>query len=1000
MFALIALLLFGGTHIHGLPIDSLGIKAHAETKWYSYTNKETGFYFGEVHGINDAPYQGWTVYDNPVLKDYSISVNGKPLDRSDAQITIYPGRLVRKYKSGVTETFTLLDHVNAFLVQLKAPRFSSVGFRILFNSSNPKDFALTHGEPAVVENKSVPPNNFGRWVAVAGFKLSSKEDEQIIGQFASPAVFKTNGKEVSIVVACGKTKIEAERTALEALRNRTELVAKRKKRMQEVLNGSYVKTSSETFDKALAWAKLSLNALITNQGMRGIWAGLPWFNDYWGRDSFISLPGATLWLGDFKTAREILLDFAAKQDTDSTSTNYGRIPNLITPKETVYNTADGTPWFVNAVFLYYSMTGDRNFLFTIFPAIRRAFDGTVKYHMDKDGFLTHGDQETWMDAVGPDGPYTPRGNRAVDVQSLWLKQLLVTRFLSKYAGDIKLGDEATYLAKLLIKSFEEKFIDTNAGYLYDHLNANGVPDTTLRPNQLFALWMVADPSLRAEILKTIVEKLTYPWGVASLYQGDPNFHPFHHDEPYYVPDAAYHNGTVWVWLTGQLVSNLAYVMAQDFAFKSTMFLSNEILDGKTAGTLPELFDAFPRVPSSVGIPTFVGKGKEKPNESGAFSQAWSLAEFVNSFYQDYLGVQMDAAENTVILNPRLPRALHDVTFKLNGGNNENYMISYRFEKKPRKIEIAPTDSVPGTIFRVFFMRDKERQIRTSFYLQGKDKVLLKFLPDTVIAKKNGVPFPIDDLTTFVHHDPTLDSLHFETPKINLDWNFSKEAGFKILKTQDVKKTNSDATIFANAEDPAGDDKGPDGKYTYPLNQNFRPGILNITHAEVSYDSENVYFKLHFKNLVNPMWHPEYGFQLTFAAIAIGNGEAGQRNIGRNSNYTFPEGCGFQKVIYVGGGIEVFDKDGKKLAVYVPTLADTANALGDVRTKEIAFSLPISVIGEPNKDWKISIFVGAQDDHGGGGVGEFRTVGKKASEWQGGGKESESMPNIYDELFLK
>ncbi|HQT91174.1 MAG TPA: amylo-alpha-1,6-glucosidase, partial [Candidatus Kryptobacter bacterium] len=119
-------------------------------------------------------------------------------------------------------------------------------------------------------------------------------------------------------------------------------------RMQEVLDRSYVSTGLARFDRALAWAKLSLDALVTNQGMRGIWAGLPWFNDYWGRDSFISLAGATMWLGNFKAAREILLDFAAKQDTDTASTYYGRIPNLITPKETIYNTVDGTPRFVNA----------------------------------------------------------------------------------------------------------------------------------------------------------------------------------------------------------------------------------------------------------------------------------------------------------------------------------------------------------------------------------------------------------------------------------------------------------------------------------------------------------------------------------------------------------------------------------------------------------------------------------------------------------------------------
>jgi carbohydrate-binding DOMON domain-containing protein len=103
---------------------------------------------------------------------------------------------------------------------------------------------------------------------------------------------------------------------------------------------------------------------------------------------------------------------------------------------------------------------------------------------------------------------------------------------------------------------------------------------------------------------------------------------------------------------------------------------------------------------------------------------------------------------------------------------------------------------------------------------------------------------------------------------------------------------------------------------------------------------------------------------------------------------------------VGGGIEVFDRAGKKIAAYVPAMGDTVNTLGDVESKEITFSLPVDIVGRPSKDWRISVVVGAQDDHGGGGVGEFRTVADKATEWQGGGKDKKSMPNIYEALFLK
>jgi glycogen debranching enzyme len=997
MFALIALLIVGSPQFHDLStgdpsirIDSLGIKANEQTKWYSYTNKEAGFYFGETHGPNLAPYQGWTVFDNPVIKDYSTGVNGKLLNRTDSRATVFPDRLVRQYKEGVTETFTLLDSINAFLVQLETAKQSYFDFAVMCNASDLKDLSVISGKAVAIENRTVSQNAFGRWISIAGhnMRIMSLQHGSNEFTFVSPVTIHEKGREATFVVACGRSKIEAEGTALETLKKSHGLVLSRRKRMQEILDRSRMTTNEPEFDKALAWAKLSADALITNQGMKGIWAGLPWFNDYWGRDSFISLAGAALWLGDFATARQILLDFAAKQDTDTTSTNYGRIPNLITTKETIYNTADGTAWFVHGVYLYFSMTGDRDFLLRIFPTVKRAFMGTTRFHVDGDFFLTHGDQETWMDAVGPEGPYTPRGNRAVDVQSLWLRQISETRILAEFTSDKYLQRLTTEMAKRLLVNFNEKFVEKDGNALYDHLNADSSSDTTFRPNQLFALCMVTNPSTRNRILGNVVEKLAYPWGVASLYQGDPNFHPFHHDEPYYVPDAAYHNGTVWTWLTGPLVSALTSAMEQNFAFESTMFLAGEMLDGKTAGTLPELFDAFPH------------EGNQKPDESGAFSQAWSLGEFINSIYQDYLGVRINAAQDSIILSPRPPSRIRDVTFRLNCGRNDNYLVRYKFNNDAKTIEIDPTDSVSGTIFNVFVMLDKEKQIRAAFSLHGNNKILLEFLLDTVIAKKDGEPFRADELKAVIPHDAALDSLHFQTPQINLNWNFGKQADFLILQSSDVKRTDSGAKVFVSADDSVGDDKGPSGKYSYPLNQSFRAGILDIKHADVSYDSNEVYFHLKFQNLVNPMWHPEYGFQLTFAAIAIGDGKGGQRAVGRNSNDVLPEEREFQRIIYVGGGVEVFDNRGKKLAAYVPSPSDTANPLGNVENSEVRFSLPISLVGKPDDNWKITILVGAQDDHGGGGVGEFRTVGQKATEWQGGGKENGSMPNIYDELLLR
>lgn len=170
---------------------------------------------------------------------------------------------------------------------------------------------------------------------------------------------------------------------------------------------------------------------------------------------------------------------------------------------------------------------------------------------------------------------------------------------------------------------------------------------------------------------------------------------------------------------------------------------------------------------------------------------------------------------------------------------------------------------------------------------------------------------------------------------------------------------------------------------------------------VSIDDSNAHFLLEFRSLSNPGWHPEYGFQLTFAAIAIdkdGKAGSGQNSIGRNARYTLPSGLGYESILFVGGGIRLEDAEGNVLAEYQPVPGDEKNPLGNVAEKSISFSVPIELLGQPQSSWKYTVLIGAQDDHGGAGIGDFRTVDARASEWSGGGKKKSIESNIYD--FIK
>ncbi|NJR20127.1 MAG: hypothetical protein HC777_00530 [Hyphomonadaceae bacterium] len=66
-------------------------------------------------------------------------------------------------------------------------------------------------------------------------------------------------------------------------------------------------------------------------------------------------------------------------------------------------------------------SGDHALAMRLWPVVQAAIDGVLKNDVDEFGLITHEDADTWMDAKEKGlRAWSPRGNRAVDVQTLWL----------------------------------------------------------------------------------------------------------------------------------------------------------------------------------------------------------------------------------------------------------------------------------------------------------------------------------------------------------------------------------------------------------------------------------------------------------------------------------------------------------------------------------------------------------------------------------------------------
>ncbi len=1018
-----------------ITLDELKIQIdRGKSREVAYTNKSDGVFYTETNGIHRNGWQGWRIMSQDLLEAYSIKTDNILLDTKEATTSVYPDLLVRKYNNGITESFTLLDTIDAFVIQLDSLKSKTITIQPWFTDIRTlEQCSVVFEQNTLLISRTnhqtrTPKENYPVWIGVTSTSSASIQPSETSTNAFSPAGIQSdvNNHASQIIFVAGDTKEQTIQLGKKVTDNYERLIVQRRKRMEYLLNYSFIRTNNNNFNKALNWAKLSLDALIMNQGKKGIFAGLPWFDNYWGRDTYISLPGATLVTGNFSDAREILKSFSDWQDTNAKSSNYGRIPNLVTTNSIAYNTADGTPRFIIALYDYYKYSLDEPFLRSMYPTIKLSIEGTLKYHTDSLYFLTHTDADTWMDAVGPDGAWSPRGNRANDIQMLWYKQLNVGFRVAEFVKDTEYMQKLGKIITKLQSNFNKYFLDTASGMIYDHLKPNGTPDKQLRPNAFFTYNLLEDRNQFVKPFTELTQDLVFKHGVASLSPNDQNFHPFHHYEPNYVQDAAYHNGIVWTWLAGPWIDLATEFGLADIAFQVTSTMTHQILERGAVGTLSELQDVLPREKES------------EPRLSGTYSQAWSLAEYIRNCYQSYLGININSnafktSDNIeslsktphILLTPHLPGEITTAEATVSIGSQQvnifyqknntsiavvaqslSYIPNFRIEflESPDLVHTLSKKDVTLPMYK-FFMKEN-----TSLkFFVNKDQAYL--IHDSLIVKRGMEKRLIDTLKI-----SPVGQIHFLSPKqfagialatttLNPNLTALKKPDHTMLTNEQVvvhrsKDESTALKVLYSANDPVGDDTGTSG-YIYPQTPNLQHGSLDITKFEVSEDNKEVYFYLEYANLSNPGWHPEYGYQLTFTAIAVdkdGKENSGETNVGANSNYTLSPNSGYENIIYVGGGVKLLNANKKILAEYQPIAGDEKISLGNIATKSIYFKLHKELLGTPSENWQYTILVGCQDDHGGAGIGEFRAVEVNAGEWVGGNKKNPKDSNVFDVIL--
>jgi predicted glycogen debranching enzyme len=351
-------------------------------------------------------------------------------------------------------------------------------------------------------------------------------------------------------------------------------------------------------------------------------AGYPWFTD-WGRDTMIALPGLLLARGRIDEAREVLRGFCAHLDR-------GLIPNRFPDRadeQLEYNTVDATLWLFQAVFAWLKAGGSASFVRDEFLPVGKEI---LRWHREgthhgiqvdpRDGLLTQGEpgaQLTWMDAKVGDRVITARHGKPVEINALYYNALRLMALWAQAFGDAEYAAACAREADLLATSFEHAFWNASRGALYDVLGPDGVPDASIRPNQIFAVALpfpLLDTERQKSVVRVVEQELLTPYGLRTLSRDNSAYVAHYRGGPS-ERDGAYHQGTVWPWLLGPFVRAVltAYGRTPETVARCRELLRplEEHLTDALLGSVGEVFDAEPPF-----------------HPGGCPAQAWSVAELL------------------------------------------------------------------------------------------------------------------------------------------------------------------------------------------------------------------------------------------------------------------------------------------------------------------------------------------------------------------------------------
>jgi len=345
--------------------------------------------------------------------------------------------------------------------------------------------------------------------------------------------------------------------------------------------------------------------LVQKDRTFGIFAGLPWFFQFWARDELISSIYLLL-TKKYGMMKELLFNYLDNTQED------GRIPNRLPHAE--LGSADAVGWLFKRIHdLITSLEREKRRdivlpkqdLQYIFAQLTSSI-GRLNRQYARNYLIYNGQKETWMDTSWQGD--TREGAR-IEIQALQLCMYNLAVYLGKMLNQESWKNYAELESKLR-EQVRRIFFD---GRILADGFVNRNIDKTIRPNAFIAHYVYPElfaPYEWKRIFDAALERLWLDWGgLASLDKTHPLFCPYYTGEN----NQSYHRGDSWYYL-----NNMAGVCMQDldsgyfwrYIEKIIEASSEEILYSGLAGHHAEISSA------------------AKRESQGCLCQAWSAALFL------------------------------------------------------------------------------------------------------------------------------------------------------------------------------------------------------------------------------------------------------------------------------------------------------------------------------------------------------------------------------------